>query len=68
MTTPQIGPGRFQPGDRVRITAGAAKDIVGIVVAEYEPLKPRSWRTWVLKCADIGRREIRDEFLEAVDP
>lgn len=57
---------RFSRGQKVRITAGAAKDTIGVVLAEYEPLKPRSWRTWVLKCEDIDRREIRDEYLEPV--
>jgi len=59
------GVGRFRRGDRVRITAGQAKDIVGTIAAEYVPLKPRSWRTWTVLTDDlVRRREIRDEYLE----
>lgn len=54
-------------GARVRITAGSAAGVVGVVVAEYVPLKPKSWRLWTVRTDDlVGRREIRQEFLEVV--
>ncbi len=55
-------------GARVRITAGQAQDVVGVVIAEYVPLKPKAWRTWTVKTDDlVGRREIRHDYLEVIE-
>ena len=57
-------------GARVRIVAGSAIGKVGVVIAEYVPLKPKAWRMWTVKVDDptdlVGRREIRHDYLEVV--
>lgn len=55
-------------GDRVRITAGQAKDTEGVVIAEYVPLKPKAYREWHIRTADhVRERWIRHDYLEVIE-
>ncbi len=55
-------------GKKARVTTGPVKGLVGTVIAEYVPLKPKAWRVWVLKTDDlVGRREIRHDYLEGIE-
>lgn len=54
-------------GARVRITAGQAKNIEGVVIAEYMPLKPKAYREWHIRTADhVRERWIRHDYLEVL--
>lgn len=63
----QVPGSGFAVGRKVRITAGPAKGIEGVLLAEWQPLKPTSWRQWVVRTWDgVDRRTMREEYLEVL--
>lgn len=63
----QVPENGFAVGRRVRITGGMAAGTEGVLLAEWQPLKPTSWRQWVVVTPPPAlpeRRTIRESFLE----
>lgn len=61
----QVPENGFARGRKVRITAGQAAGTEGVLHAEWQPLKPTSWRQWVVRTNDlVERRTIREDYLE----